>query len=113
MYHSIRLAASNLRLEDRVQRQNGFPEIPAEAKRFAFLMVLENRDLHAGHVPRPAKARTIVAGTPFHDVAPGIRDDLAIHSVTPAPDKRSCKAVHAIHSFPLNRPNQWDAIHLN
>lgn len=69
-------------------------------------MVLKNRNLHTGHVPRPAKARTIVAGTPFHDVVPGIRDDLAIHSATPAPDRRSCKAIHAIHSFPLTRPHQ-------
>lgn len=113
MRHPVRLAAPNLRLEDRVQRQNGFPEIPAKAKGLAVLMVLEDYHLDAWHVPRPAKARTIVAGTPFHDVAPGIRDDLAIHSVTPAPDKQSCKAVHAIHSFPLNRPHQWDAIHLS
>lgn len=79
MCHPVRLPAPNLPLQDRVQRQNDFPKIPAEAKRFAFLMVLKDRDLHAGHVPRPAKARTIVAGTPFHDVAPGIRDDLAVH----------------------------------
>ena len=113
MRHAVRPSTPNLRFEDRVPRQNGLPEIPAKAKGLAFLMVLKDRDLGAGHVPRPAKARTIVAGTPFHDVAPGIRDDLAIHSATSAPDKRSCKAIHAIHSFPLNRPHQWDAIHLS
>lgn len=106
MCHPIRLPAPNLRFEDRVPRQNGLPEIPAEAKGFTLLMVLKDRDLNAGHVPRPAKARTIVADTPFHDVATGIRDDLAIHSATPAPDRRSCKAIHAIHSFPLTRPHQ-------
>ena len=106
MRHSIRLPAPNLRFEDRVPRQNGFPEIPTKAKRLAVLKVFENGHLNAGHVPRPAKARAIVTGAPFHDVAPGIRDDLAIHSATPAPDRRSCKAIHAIHSFPLTRPHQ-------
>lgn len=106
MCHPVRLAASNLRFEDRVQRQNGFPEIPTKAKGLAVLKVFENGHLNAGHVPRPAKARAIVTGAPFHDVAPGIRDDLAIHSATPAPDRRSCKAIHAIHSFPLTRPHQ-------
>ena len=106
MRHSIRLPAPNLRFEDRVQRQNDFPKVPTKAKGLAVLKILEDRNLNAGHVPRPAKAHAIVAGTPFHDVAPGIRDDLAIHSATPAPDRRSCKAIHAIHSFPLTRPHQ-------
>ena len=113
MCHPIRLPAPNLRLEDRVAWKQDFSEVAAKSKRLAVLKVFENSHLGAWHVPRPAKARTIVAGTPFHDVAPGIRDDLAIHSVTPAPDKQSCKAVHAIHSSPLNRPHQWDAIHLS